>query len=339
MATLANIASTGLAKPLQTTQQPVVPGYNANSQLLPGLQGQDLTDLQHTVLTGQYNGALADKLGANYNQYVNQYGVGGANWADTLKSYQPGGTNTSAATSTPGLGGINPVSGSSTPATTSTPTTGTATGSGMPVTDSFGTSPVTGQADPTDWSQLDVNKFLDPSLDFQIQKGNTAIQNSAAAKGSLQSGSTMKAIADYTTGMANQSYQQSVNDALNDRSFQNGAFNTDRNYQTALDQWNQNFNYNTDNTDRNFAYNALVGDRNYNTQTLASLAQLGLGGTNGAADLQSQLARLLSANTIASGQAGAQGTIGGSNAINNIISQLLQQYQGNSTLSGLGIIQ
>src|SRR5262249_38183732 len=42
----------------------------------------------------------------------------------------------------------------------------------------------------------------DPGYLFDLQQGNQAIQRSAAASGTLNSGGTLKAISNYTTGLA-----------------------------------------------------------------------------------------------------------------------------------------
>jgi hypothetical protein len=46
----------------------------------------------------------------------------------------------------------------------------------------------------------------DPAYQFQLQQGNQAIERSAAARGGLTSGATGKALAQYTTNLANQNY-------------------------------------------------------------------------------------------------------------------------------------
>jgi hypothetical protein len=51
-----------------------------------------------------------------------------------------------------------------------------------------------------------ANFYSDPGYQFQLQQGNQAIQRSAAARGGLMSGGTAKGIAQYTTGLANQTY-------------------------------------------------------------------------------------------------------------------------------------
>lgn len=55
------------------------------------------------------------------------------------------------------------------------------------------------------------NFMSDPGYQFQLQQGNQAIERSAAARGGLLSGAAGKAIAGYTTGLANQTYGDAYN--------------------------------------------------------------------------------------------------------------------------------
>lgn len=67
----------------------------------------------------------------------------------------------------------------------------------------------------------------DPGYAFTLKQGQDAIQRAAAAQGGLFSTGTMKSLAGYTEGTANQYFQQAFNNALN-------TFNTNR--QGALSQ-------------------------------------------------------------------------------------------------------
>lgn len=51
----------------------------------------------------------------------------------------------------------------------------------------------------------------DPGYNFTLQQGQQAIERSAAARGGLNSGATMKSLAGYTTGLANQTYDDAFN--------------------------------------------------------------------------------------------------------------------------------
>jgi len=202
-----------------------------------------------------------------------------------------------------------------------------------------------------DWSKLDISKFLAPNIDFQIQQVTNAINNSAAAKGGLLSGNTLKGLSDYAQGTAENAYQNAQNAAFNDRNFMRGNFQNDRDYQTALDQWNNNFpqnqyqfntganqfqqqfGYNVDNADRQFGYNAMNNDRNFNSQLGLNLAQLGMQGSQQQNALNQWLGTLLANNNLSAGQTQGNAAIGGSNATNSAISQFLSQLLSNNLMN------
>ena len=69
-----------------------------------------------------------------------------------------------------------------------------------------------------------------PGYQFQLQQGEQALQNSAAAKGGLLSGGTAKALDQYSQGLASTDYQQTYNNAFNEyqqsyNQFQNNQAN------------------------------------------------------------------------------------------------------------------
>jgi len=53
-----------------------------------------------------------------------------------------------------------------------------------------------------------------PGYQFTLQQGLKGVDNAAAAKGLGLSGAQLKGISDYTTGLADQTYQQQYNNAL-----------------------------------------------------------------------------------------------------------------------------
>lgn len=373
MATLAS-----LAKP--TTKPLLVQPGGA-----PGAAATAGDDMYRALATGNQAG-LAGAGSASTNAGINNtfYQQGVANpWYQSHQvelnrqgpMFQPGGMF------------YNPaVDGASGAGAGTLPPGGAASGGGMTAQGGAATAGAGGgSAVPTsaggapDWSKLDVSKFLDPNLAFSMKQGTDAIANSAAAKGGLLSGNTMKGLADYTTGMANRAYGQAQDAAFHDRDFMRGAYTNDRDYDTALGQWNSNFaenkyrygndfnesarrygqdfnesqrrygndfnesqrrygndfgesarRYDTgvDERDRDFMYNAGRDDRNFNYTSLRDLSQMGLSATQGNGGLMEQLSRLLSGNTMLGAGAGAAGTTGGANAINNMLSQLFRYYGG-----------
>lgn len=60
-----------------------------------------------------------------------------------------------------------------------------------------------------DFSMADYQ--ADPGYAFRLEQGMKGLQNSAAAKGLLSSGSTMKGVIDYNSGMASQEYGNAYN--------------------------------------------------------------------------------------------------------------------------------
>jgi len=149
-----------------------------------------------------------------------------------------------------------------------------------------------------------------PGYQFQLEQGTNAIDQNAAANGSLLSGNTGKALTDYGQGLASTDYGNLYNQAL-------------QQYMT---------NYNVWNTDTSNQVNRL--------QTLANT------GSNAAANLGSE-GQSAAQNTgnlaVQQGTALASGTVGATNAVNGGINSvtsaasqlplyaLLAQQQNNSS--------
>lgn len=66
-----------------------------------------------------------------------------------------------------------------------------------------------------DFGMSDFQK--DPGYDFRMQEGQKAIERSAAARGGLQSGGTLKALGRYGQDYASNEYQNAYNRFNNDR--------------------------------------------------------------------------------------------------------------------------
>ena len=130
-----------------------------------------------------------------------------------------------------GQGAINTLSG-----LTSTPGQGLLT----PWTGQF-TAPTAQQAEQT------------PGYQFELQQGEGAVQNSAAARGGLLTGNTAEAMQQYGQGLASTNYQQT--------------------YQNALTQYQQA--YNTFQNNQTNTYNRLAGIAGTGQTTAAQLGQQG----------------------------------------------------------------
>jgi hypothetical protein len=240
--------------------------------------------------------------------------------------------------------------------------------------------------------------FNDEGYKFRKEQGTEGIQNSAAARGGLQSGATLKSLAKFNSGLAADEMGAAYGRYNQDRNFTEGQYTGDRNFGRGVYEGDRNFtegqytgdraygrgayewdtndalrrstserDYNNSNrqwdytanegqrrdardfdftasrdardyttnlalNNRNFGYNAQTGDRTYQTNTLMDLARMGLGSAGASGNLASELARLLGSNTLTGAGAGAAGTVGGANNLNQTISQLLQFLQGRSTV-------
>jgi len=136
---------------------------------------------------------------------------------------------------------------------------------------------------------------VDPGYLFDLQQGNQAIQRSAAANGTLNSGGTLKAISNYTTGLAS----NEINNAYN--------------------------RYTTDQTNQ---YNRLMGL--VGTGEAAAGLQASANQSTGANIAQTQLA-----TTTAAGNATAAGVMGQGNALGQAIANAGNTYTQYSTLNNL----
>ena len=114
------------------------------------------------------------------------------------------------------------------------------------------------------------------------------------------------------------------NNRIDARNFDYQGALADRNFNEMQREWNNNFDY-----------NAATGDRTYNTGTMMDLARLGLAGSQGNGSLASQLAALLSGNTLTGAGAGASATVGGASLISQIISAILGSASNNTIISAL----
>ncbi len=110
----------------------------------------------------------------------------------------------------------------------------------------------------------------DPGYKFTLDQGQQAIQRAQAAKGGLYGTNTLKSLAGYTTGTADQYFNDAFNRA-------NTTFNTNR--QSTLDR----------------------------ADTLKSLASLGLSGASGKVGVQQQDLGLINQNTLAGANLGVSG--------------------------------
>lgn len=276
----------------------------------------------------------------------------------TLAQLAGGGASTTTAPppgATAGGGGSNPI----TPAATGGAAGGTGAGGGgsttagntgatggLPTasasTYSSGTpyTPPSSVTNPFDF-------YNDEGYKFRLKEGQNALENTAAARGNLNSGATLKALTNYASGLASQEYDNAFNRYNSDRNFNQNVATDARNYNNANNQWDATFNNNNRMWDttfnnnnridaRNFDYNAATNDRNFNEDTRRFdlgfnynaanndanrnygnsqfLAGLGANANNSAAQLYVQLAQLLSSNNLTGAGANAAGNQSNANS-------------------------
>lgn len=126
-----------------------------------------------------------------------------------------------------------------------------------------------------------------PGYQFTLQQGLKGVDNAASAKGLNLSGAQMKGIGQYTTGLADQTYQQQ--------------------YQNALQNFMTNYGVSSD------QYNRLSGLVGLGQNAAAGVGNAGLQTANTAG------------NYLTSGaNAQAAGTIGSANAINSGLGSVAQ---------------
>lgn len=352
------------------------------------------------------SGSLEGWTPANYDKTLE--------WSGPV-NYQPVTTFPGAGDGRPGTGGGNgtipqPVQGQNPRTTTPVSTTPVTTNPG--VTDPIGTAPVGGGTTPVQgvtstplgstgaggttlpaasaayWTRPTVTApevdpgnpmdfFDDAGYQFRLQQGQDGIQNTAAAKGSLLSGATLKSLTNYASDLASQEYGKAYdrytntrdynrNVYTNNRDFDQAAAADERNYNnenrkwdtsfnenqrrdvrdfdfmfgkdardytTDLDKWNAMFKRNADVEDRNystdlekwnktFGYTVDSGDRAFNADILKTLLSSGLSATGGDANLAATLSAIFGNNTMTGATAGASGTVGQANNLQNLLNLL-----------------
>ncbi len=153
----------------------------------------------------------------------------------------------------------------------------------------------------------------DPGYKFRLQQGEDQVQQSAAARGLLHSGSTLKGINDYAQGQASSELGAAYNRQLGQYNDNRTNFNNDRSfgYNQASDQ-----------------YGRLVASNQDRYNKLASLAGYGPTAATNLGNLGSNYGNAYGNNLMGAGNAQAAGIIGQANAKSNAVSQGLQFVSG-----------
>ena len=144
-----------------------------------------------------------------------------------------------------------------------------------------------------------------PGYQFQLQQGENAMQNSAAAQGGLLTGRTLANLNNYAQDVASTNYQNTFNNSVTQ-------------YQSA---------YNTFLNNQNSTYNQLLG-----------LSQEGLGATQGETSFMGNMGGDIASVLAEQGAVRAQGTLGAANAYESILPGISNQLSplGMMRLSSLG---
>ena len=161
-------------------------------------------------------------------------------------------------------------------------------------------------------SQQPFSFQQDPGYQFQLQQGLNSVQNSAAAGGSLLSGSTMQALQKYGTGLAAQDYNNAYQ-----RYIQGGNLNIAQNQQGMQNQQN--------------IYNSKTQQAQANFGRYNDMANMGVGAAGKLSDLYTQQGQNLASSYLETGNAQAQGTFAVGNSINKGLTsagQFADYYMG-----------
>ena len=153
-----------------------------------------------------------------------------------------------------------------------------------------------------------------PGYQFQLQQGEDALQNSAAARGGLLSGGTAKSLDQYSQGLASTDYQQVYNNA----------------FQNYLQ------NYNQFQTNQGNEYNRLAGLAGAGQQQVATSGQLGQQAANTNANINLTTGAQQGQDIQNAGAATASGYAGGANALGAGVSGLAGQLSLMQLLNGGG---
>lgn len=137
-----------------------------------------------------------------------------------------------------------------------------------------------------------------PGYQFQLQQGEGALQNSAAARGGLESGNTQEALGNYAQNFAQTDYSNIYNQAL-------------QQYQMGYGQFQQN---------QQNEYSRLMGLSGYGPTSTAQMGTYGQAAANNMTNLYLTGGMQQAQQLNNQGSATAAGDIGSAQAWNNMIS-------------------
>lgn len=178
----------------------------------------------------------------------------------------------------------------------------------------------------------------DPGYAFRLSEGMKALDRTAASRGGLLSGSTLKGAQRFGSDLASQEYGNAYNRFQANRATQSQEYqNAFNRYQAERAAQEQNYGN---------AYNRFQTERTNTLAPLQSLAGVGQSATQqaqqasqnyatGATGSLANYGNAQASNIIGSGNARASGYMGGANAISSGTGQALNFYQNQNLVNQL----
>jgi hypothetical protein len=160
----------------------------------------------------------------------------------------------------------------------------------------------------------------DPGYAFRLSEGMKALDRTAAARGGLLSGATLKGAQRYGSDLASQEYQNAFNRYQANRSAQEQA------YGNAFNR------FQTERTNTLAPLQSLAGVGQSATQQAQQASQNYTAGTTGAL---ANFGAAQGSNIIGAGNARASGYVGGANALSSGLGQGLNFYQNQNLVNQL----
>lgn len=150
-----------------------------------------------------------------------------------------------------------------------------------------------------DYKTFNLGGWKDPGYDFRLAEGQKALERSAAARGSLKSGGTLKALTNYAQGLASQEYQNA--------------------YARAFDTFNSN---------QTNLFNRLASLAGVGQTTASTLGNAGQGYAANVGNTMTDTARVVGDLNTSAAAARASGYMGSANAWNDYLSGLSNLFKG-----------
>jgi len=180
----------------------------------------------------------------------------------------------------------------------------------------------------------------DPGYAFRLSEGMKALDRTAASRGGLLSGATLKGAQRYGSDLASQEYGNAYNRFQANRATQSQEYqNAFNRYQAERAAQEQNYGN---------AFNRFQAERSNTLAPLQSLAGVGQSATQqaqqasqnyatGATGSLANYGNAQASNIIGAGNARASGYVGGANALSSGLGQGLNFYQNQQYLNNLNL--